>query len=134
MSDKNELTPAERELETALRSLRPTPARIGPAAAVVAAGRSTSPGRLRYWHVAAAAAASIAVVGGAWLALGPRGDMPIDPPTVMAYRRALAQSPAELNNLLDRQATTGLAADDHCAPVGVSTLWNADLQTSLGEM
>jgi hypothetical protein len=128
MSDKNELTPAERELETALRSLRPTPARIGPAAAVVAAGR------LRYWHVAAAAAASIAVVGGAWLALGPRGDMPIDPPTVMAYRRALAQSPVELNNLLDRQATTGLAADDHCAPVGVSTLWNADLQTSLGEM
>ena len=154
MSDEDELTQAERELEAALRSLRPTPARINAVAAALAAGRRTAPGRLRFWQIAAAAAA-IAVVGGAWLTFGPRGqmpdiverhapvigpdlaaaiDLPLEPPTLLVYRRALAQSPAELDALLDRQATTGASPDNRLTPVGVLTLWNADFHPSLGEM
>jgi hypothetical protein len=154
MSDEVELTPAQRELETALRSLRPTPAQINPVAAALAAGRRTAPGRLRFWQVAAAAAA-IAVGGGAWLTLGPHEQSPdvverqgpviepdlaaaielsLEPSTLLVYRRALNQSPAELNALLDRQATTGATPDNQLTPVGVLTLWHADIPASLGEM
>jgi hypothetical protein len=158
MSDEDELTPAELELETALRSLRPTPARINPVAASIAgrrtARRRTVPGRLRFLQIAAAAAA-IAVGGGAWLALGPHGQMPdrverqppvsepdlaaaielsLEPPTLLVYRRALAQSALELEALLDRQATTGATPDNQFRPASVLTLWNANLHPSLGDM
>ena len=152
MSDKGELTPAERELETALRSLRPTPARINPVAAALAAGRRTSPVRLRFWRIAATAAA-ILVGSGAWLTLRQREHMPdriehpafepelaavtespLEPPTLLVYRRALAHSPAELDDVLDRQATTGARPDNQFTPAGVLTLWNADPRPSSGEM
>jgi len=152
MFDEDQLTSAERELETALRSLRPTPARIDAAAAVLAVGRRTASRRLQFWQ--AAAAAAIVVGGGAWLALGQRGpapdrvelqapaiqpnlaaiELPVEPPTLIVYRRALVQSRAELEALLDRQATTGAAPDNQFTPVGALTLWNANLHTSLGEM
>jgi hypothetical protein len=157
MSHEDELTPAELELETALRSLRPTPARINPVAAAFAADRRTPrrrtvPGRLWFWQIAAAAAA-IAVGGGAWLALGPRGQMPdrverqapvtepdlaielpLEHPTLIVYRRALIQSPNELDALLDRQATTGATPGNQVTPAGMLTLWKADLHPSLGDM
>jgi hypothetical protein len=152
MSDEDQLTSAERDLERALRSLRPTPARINPVAAALAAGRRARPVPLRFWQFAATAAA-IVVGGGAWLMLRPREQMPsriehpifepelaavtgspLEPPTLLVYRRALAHSPAELDDLLDRQATTGARPDNQFTAAGVLTLWNADLHPSLGEM
>jgi hypothetical protein len=84
-------------------------------------------------------------MGGAWLALGPRGQMPerverqapvierdgageipVEPPTLLAYRRALAQSPAKLESLLDRQAMTGATPDNQFSPIGRLTLWDAN--------
>jgi hypothetical protein len=155
MSNEDRLTPAERELEAALRSLRPAPARINPVAAALAAGRRTAPRRVHYWQVAAAAAVVIVAVGGAWLALGRRGeapdqvvrqdsavqpelavavDLPTEPPTLAIYRQALAQSPAALDALLDRQAIAGGSRSIEFTPVATFTLWNADLHSPLGEM
>jgi hypothetical protein len=154
MSIEDELTPAERELEMALRSLRPTAARINPVAAALAAGRRTAPDRLRFWPMAAAAAA-VVIGGGAWLTLALRAPMqdrverhaiviepnlaaddqsPLEPPTLIAYRQALARSPAELDALLDRQATTGVTPNNQFTPVGVLMLWNAAPNASRGEM
>ena len=145
MSDEDQLSPAERELETALRSLRPTPARINPVVAAHAAGRRTAPVRSRFWQVAAAAAL-IAAVGGAWVMLGPRGqlpdrverqtlasELPLEPPTWIVYRQALARSPAELEALLDLQGMSE-SARDQFTPVGMVTVWNANLRSLPGEM
>lgn len=155
MSDEDQLSlsDAERELETALRSLRPTPARIDPLAAAIAAGRRTSPARSRYWQVAAAAAVIVAV-GGAWLTFDWRGELsdrverhapeimpelaatpkrPVPPATMLAYRQALARSPAELETLLDLQATSESARNQFTS-VGMLTVWNANLRSLPGEM
>jgi hypothetical protein len=153
MSDEDQLSDAERELETALRSLRPTPARIDPKAAVREAGRRAATVRPRFWQVAAAAAV-IAAVGGAWLTFGQRGELPdrverespkvsvelaaaIDrsaaPPTMSAYRQALSRSPAELEALLDQQATSE-SARNQFSSVGMLTVWNANLRSLPGEM
>jgi hypothetical protein len=160
MFEQDPLTPVERELETALRSLRPTPARIDPMAAALAAdrhtgSRQTGPKRRRVWQVTAAAAAVIIIVAGAWLTLVNRRSSPefaerpipmnapdlalaingpIEPPTLFVYRRALDRSPAELYALLDRQATTGSVPSDEFTRAGVLTLWSANLHPSLGEM
>jgi hypothetical protein len=103
------------------------------------------------WRIAAAAA--LVAVGGAWLAFGRRGsdveraarslpapsdriviDLPTQPPTLLAYRLALAQSPAALDALLNEHATTSVAFDAEVTPVGVFTYWNSTLRSSLGEM
>ena len=163
MSDEDELpdnlTPAERELESALRSLRPAPVHINPVAAGLAAGRRTADRRTalapwRHWQVAAAAAA-VAAAATAWLTLSPRGqspdnvaehasviapnravasNAPTEPPTLLVYRQALARSPAQLNELLDRQATLGATPHEQFTPVGVYTLWKTDLNSPLGKM
>jgi hypothetical protein len=153
MSDEPQLNAAERDVETALRSLRPTPARIDALAATVAAGRRTTPKRLRLWQVAAAAA--IVIGGGMWLMLRPSGqnpdsakrqipandrhdavviDSPLEPPTLLVYRRAMLRSPAELEALLDRQARSGSAPDNEVMRVSMLTLWNSDLHPSTGDM
>jgi hypothetical protein len=152
MSDEVSLTAAERELETALRSLQPTPARIDLTTAL-AAGRCMAKGRTaarreRYWPMAAAAAALLAVVG-AWWAIhsspsptnftAPQRHIvavPLSggPPTMLDYRQALAQSPEALNDLLDRQAIAGNATSREVMPVGMATVWNANLYSEVGEM
>ena len=153
MSDEDQLSEAERELETALRSLRPTPKRIDPEAAAIAAGRRTAQERSRFWQ-GAAAAAVIAAVGGAWLTFGLRGESSggierqspkikadlVAPSewsavssTMFVYRRALARSPAELEDLLDLQATSE-SARNQLTPVGMLTVWNANLRSLPGEM
>src|SRR3954464_6626174 len=107
MFDEQKLSPAERELESALRSLRPTPARIDLALAPTESSRRTSPGSWRAWPMAAAAAA-ILLGGGAWLVLKPSAEKsdsneqrvalddrdsdsalerPVEPPTLLVYRR-----------------------------------------------
>jgi hypothetical protein len=160
MSDEDQLSPAERELETALRSLRPRAARIDAEAASgaagrIVAGRVRAAGWLRHWHVpAVAAAAALAVAGGAWLALrhGRAGhhdfvrksptvepqvvaiEGQVAPPTLRAYRQALDKSPAELNALLGRQALVGGSLENHRAPISAVSLWGADLNSISGDM
>ena len=64
--DDDDLTPAERELEGALKSLSPKrPAGIDPIAAAFAAGRRSARTQVRLWQSAAAAVLMIAV--GSWL-------------------------------------------------------------------
>jgi hypothetical protein len=155
MSDENKLTPsdltaAECELEQALRSLRPAAAQIDLVGAALAAHRLATRRRLARWQ--AAAAAAVLVAGGAWLAVGRRGPRPdqvdlhlpavaphfdavaapaVEPPTLLAYGRALRQSPAELDAMLDRQAKAGAAQS---VPVVVFTRWNVNHHPSLGDM
>jgi hypothetical protein len=150
MFNEDELNAAERELEAALKSLRPAPARIDVRGTVVRSGSSTG-GRLRVWAIAAMAAA-VLVVGGAWLVLRPSGEktvgseqrlaanggdsgavpeVAVEPPTLLVYRRALSRSSAELDAVLDRQARASASSQN----VGVTlTAWNADLHPSLGEL
>jgi hypothetical protein len=153
MFDEPQLTAAERDVETALRSLRPTPARIDALGATVAAGRRTTRKRLRLWQVAAAAA--IVIGGGMWLLLTPSRqipeiaqrelpandrndaigiDLPVEPPTLLVYQRAMAGPPEELETLLDRQARSGSAPDNEIMRVSMLTLWNSDLHPSTGDM
>jgi hypothetical protein len=149
MFDEDELNAAERELEAALKSLRPAPAQIVLARTVIRSGRSTV-GQLRVWAMTAAAAA-VLIGGGAWLVLRPSGEksggeqrvaanerdmaaapeVPVEPPTLLVYRRALSQSSAELDAVLDRQARASTSSQN----VGVTlTAWNADLHPSLGDL
>jgi hypothetical protein len=150
MSDEVDLNCAERELEAALRTLRPAAARIDLAAAALEAESRTTAKRFPAWRLAAAAAL-IAI--GAWLAFG-RGKLPQDgiahdepigkpnhivspvssvaPSTLLAYRRALAKSPAALEAMLDRE--TSAARPQRLESVGVRTLWSADLPRSLGDL
>jgi hypothetical protein len=65
MSDQNELNPAERELEAALRSLTPTASRLDPIAAAYCAGQRSARGEVRRWRVATAAA--VLLGAGTWL-------------------------------------------------------------------
>src|SRR3954453_7330838 len=149
MFDEDELNAAERELEAALKSLRPAPAQIVLARTVIRSGRSTV-GQLRVWAMTAAAAA-VLIGGGGWVVLRPSGEksggeqrvaanerdmaaapeVPVEPPTLLVYRRALSQSSAELDAVLDRQARASTSSQN----VGVTlTAWNADLHPSLGDL
>ena len=155
MSDKSQLNPVEREFEAALRSLRPTPARIDPLAAADAARRGTRRRRLRMWRLTAVAAVLL-IGGGTWLALVPSGhisnvidhrglmkernddgaaiEMAAEPPTLLAYRRALARSPEELETLLDRQVASRSAPENEIMRVDMLTLWSTGLHSAKGEM
>ncbi len=147
MRETDELTAAELRFEQALKSLRPTAARIDPLAAALAARRRASRRRVRLWQTAAAAI-TIAATGGVWLALGLRGQGPsrieapevsaglrfaaivdpdVEPPTMLAYRRALAQSPAEFDELLDQHAAVGPGRDVDVTRVGVAVFWRLEL-------
>jgi hypothetical protein len=154
MSDENQLNSAEREFETALRSLRPTPAQIEPMAAALATRRGTGRSRLRIWQLSAVAAALV-IGGGTWLAIVPSGqisngidhrglmnertdgaviEMAVEPPTLLAYRRALARSTEELETLLDRQVASRSTPRNEVMRVGMLTLWSTDLHSLKGEM
>lgn len=148
MSDVDQITDAERDLEAALRSLHPAPARLDVAAAgrVAAARHAAWRGR-RTRRVALAAGIAAVVAAGAALNWHGRqlvrvhqrfyqwqqqlvalGEAPprAAPPTLLAYRRALAQSPAELDAMLARQAAAGGAPSGHVVSAGLPTFWNPD--------
>ena len=65
MSDQDELNPAERELEAALKSLTPTATRLDPVAAAYCAGQRSARREVRRWRVATAAVALLGA--GTWL-------------------------------------------------------------------
>ena len=152
MSPQDELTPAEREFELALKSLTPTPARVDPAAAAFEAGRRQARRRRWGWQAAAAAVAGMAAVS-AWLTLASLRSKPervqrperndsrglvamVEPPTLLVYSRALTKSPAALYALLDQQATTlnGIRENEELGPIGAPTLWNVNFHASLGDL
>jgi len=54
-------------------------------------------------------------------------------PTVLAYQRALARSPEDLDALLDRHALAGQHAHGNAARVGAFTRSDAELRALLGE-
>jgi hypothetical protein len=144
MQNQDKLTPAERELERELKLLRPAPAQIDVVAAELTAKRRASHRRKRLWQ---AAAAAVIVAIGLWAALGPRAAHmdqftakpaprdgafaahALEPTTLLVYRRALAQSPAALEALLDAQVATGLAGDVEVMPASVFTYWNSSPPT-----
>ena len=65
MSDQDELNPADRELEAALKSLTPRATRLDPVAAAYSAGQRSARSEVRRWR--AVAAAAILVGAGTWL-------------------------------------------------------------------
>lgn len=150
MSDEVELTSREREVEIALRKLRPAPAHIDPAIAVLAARRVRS----RRFQIAAAIS-TIAAGGIAWIAVRQSGRMPehamtpltvkesygdgnntssVEAPMLVVYRQALAKAPAELESLLNRQAIGGSASGGQVIRVRVLRLHRDNLQSLPGEI
>ncbi|HEX3602431.1 MAG TPA: hypothetical protein VHU84_19915 [Lacipirellulaceae bacterium] len=75
MSQENELTPAERELEAALMSLAPMATRLDPMAAAFAAGRISARREVRMWRAAAAALAVLAA--GTWVLPSVRNEVAV---------------------------------------------------------
>lgn len=159
MSDKDELTDADRELEAALRTLRPAAARLDFVGAAGVAERRSAGGRPRGRTLVRrfAVAAAIGAIVGTWWLSGRGGNwprfvhqhmaelekkiialhetsQPPAPPTLLAYRQALAQSPAELDALLARQGAIAAAPSGQFTPVDLPTLWNPDASRSLGKM
>ena len=65
MSEEDELNPVERELEAALKSLRPRATRLDPVAAAYCAGQQSAHREVRRWRVATAAVALLGA--GTWL-------------------------------------------------------------------
>jgi len=65
MQEQDGLTPGERELELAMKSLSPAAARIDPIAAALAAGHRSARRQLRLWRAAAVFMLLIGV--GSWL-------------------------------------------------------------------
>jgi hypothetical protein len=90
MSDEDQLTPADRELETALRSLRPVPVRIEPT--VIGTRKRPESSRVRYWQEA--------------VSKPPREG---DRHNLLRRLRKLSQSPAALK-LLQVAAAIAVAA------------------------
>jgi hypothetical protein len=129
-------------LETELAALRPSP--ISPGLRHrVADGLSTWPGRRWLWGTGLASvlmAAGVVAVVAPWrkdpappvLPAVVPAPAPVEPespdPSVLAYRRALARSPEDLDALLDKQATT----NPNPMPVGTFTRSPASLDALLG--
>ena len=157
MSALDELSPEDREMEAALRSLAPASAEIDPVAAAFEGGRRSARRQLRLWQ--SAAITLLVVSTAAWLL--PRGpdvrrlvekeDMvpvtaAVEPdfvavdaiddmlPTTMGHRRALRRSSRELEALLDRHALLASQREGQFAKGPVLKAWDSELGTRLGEM
>ena len=88
MSDQDELNPAERELEAALKSLTPRATRLDPVAAAYSAGQRSARREVRRWRIATA---TVALLGaGTWLL--PAGQSLLAE-RQMRFPEAVARSP-----------------------------------------
>jgi hypothetical protein len=148
MQNQNELTPAERELEVVLKSLRPVESRIDPVAAALAAKRRASRRRVRLWQAAAAIGGFAVWMAAGWQAPGPINggtgsettvemaalDEPVEPPTELTYRRAMLRSAAEFDALLDQHAMSGGMLDVDVPSVEAATVWEVGLHSSIGDL
>lgn len=151
----DELNDAELRFEQSLRTLRPALARLDVAAALAAAAsRRAARRRTHFWQTSVAAAVFV-VVGAWWMsshrpnpgdfATHDRPENPtvispvslppvVEPPTLMSYRRALAHSPAQLDELLDNQTATHIVPQTSPTPVDVFSLRHAEFPSSTGAM
>jgi hypothetical protein len=147
MSDNEQLTPQEQQLEQELRLLRPAAARFD-LAAHAAAARAARFRMARVWKVAAAAALAAVAVGIVLATSGPRrpdadgrpspddavaGNL-LEPPTELAYRRALMSSAAEFDALLDQHAGIARNHNGDEARIGVIEYWGSKLQPLSGAL
>lgn len=114
MSDQNELNPADRELEAALKSLTPIATRLDPVSAAYEAGRRSVHRQLRIWR--AATAALMLVSAGMWLL--PRQQnlvathQPVLPTVAIAsptLAHVDAQSMAMLRKTISEKGVEGLS-------------------------
>jgi hypothetical protein len=114
MQNEDGLNAAERELESALRSLAPRSAKIDPVAAAFEAGRRSARRQVRLWQ--SAAAAMLLVSAGAWLvpvsrdgvAVAPRRVMPFAGSTARATQPFSVQSVARLRAAVRERGLDGL--------------------------
>jgi hypothetical protein len=86
------LSPGETELESAMRSLSPSAARIDPIAAAFTAGRRSSQRPMRIWR--AAAVLMLLMGAGSWLAPA-RRNPPVQPRGFSEPAVAIQPAPAE---------------------------------------
>jgi hypothetical protein len=111
------LSPAQRELELALRSLAlPAPRGVDPIAAAFEAGRRSSQRQVRVWRSALAA---VLVAGvGMWFVMSDRGGPGVKPPSIphgsVAVRSQTAPSdrpPAEQSLIMLQQTIRDKGVD-----------------------
>jgi hypothetical protein len=92
MQEQNGLTPAEQELELAMKSLSPTAARIDPITAAFAAGRRSAQRPMHLWR--ASAVLMLLLSAGSWFAPA-RRNAPVRPREFSEPAVAIQASPAE---------------------------------------
>jgi hypothetical protein len=105
MSKQDGLSPAERELETALRSLAPAAVRLEAVAAAFEAGRRSVRRQVRLWQ--SAAAAMLLVVASVWLSQAGHVRVALterEPSTLLADSARATQPRAEQSLFMLRQA------------------------------
>jgi hypothetical protein len=136
-------------LEAELSALRPHPVTPGLRQRIAERLAEDPPAtRQRLWWIAlvGGAAACLAAVL-LWWAVGRRADpppiaqpRPTPPaevaaswPTVLEYERALARSPEELDDLLNRHAPAAPQPDPQLARIGAFTRSDAALKALLGD-
>jgi hypothetical protein len=151
MSNEISLNDDERELEAALRSLPPAPARLNVTAAKQAAANVARRRQRRRWQLAAAAALVAGLPAWAvWPARQPAPEieprvavaapstavqLPPTPPTIANYRLALMRSSAEFESMLARQAITRPAGAPQPALVNSLSLYRTKLDSPfLGDL
>ena len=125
MQDEHALTPAQRELELALKSVPPTAARVDSVAAAFSAGRRSARRRERLWQ--SAAVVLLLAAAGSWLAPAwHMADLPSDRSGVM-LTDAHPQSPVRSlsdQSLLILQAAVREKGVDGLPAIDVPPVYN----------
>jgi hypothetical protein len=98
MQNENELNPADRELELALKSLTPIGGRVDAIAAAFAAGGRSSQRWVRTWQ--SAAAAMLLVAAGSWVMRAPTPSHDRSTPTIIVIQPAAPARPLPDQSLL----------------------------------
>jgi hypothetical protein len=129
-SEENDLTPADREFESALKSLAPSRSReIDPIAAAYTAGGRSARRQLRLWQSATAALLLVAV--GSWLpTLGRRTSAPpaviatAPDPVVMVVASTSPAAPPATHSLLMLQRAVRERGTDGLPTTELPTISN----------
>ena len=121
MQEPNDLTPANRELERALKSVRPVDAHVDPVAAAFAAGRRSAENNLRVWKAAAVLALFVGMGSMFLIPTSRHVPAPADvrqPVFVTSYKPAPVpdQSVAALQQAMAERGLAGLPATRGPAP------------------
>jgi hypothetical protein len=123
MSQQDGLTPELAALSEALKTLKPTPARVDPVAAAFAAGRRSALRPLRVWQSIAAA---VLVAGTATSLLSLHRDA-MNPPTV---KPVIVQSSEPLPSAQPMSAQSLLALQATVSRDGIDALPVSDIPSS----